>query len=234
MDAMDVLGALLGRKGSSNRGGGSADILKEMMGGRKSAPAPPRQRTHPRAQQPSTIEGAARSLEEMLGVGRESTRSVPSPPMPSRPRQAPPVTEARLPERTPEPRVPERSGMDAQSEMLVRAMISAAKSDGSIDQAEQEHVVKQFGQLSQDEVNFLKQEFARPVDVRELAWSVPIGLEEHVYTVSLLAIDLDENKEAQYLGELAHGLRLSPQKCNEIHRQYRAPEIFGSAEESVG
>ena len=64
------------------------------------------------------------------------------------------------------------------------------------------------------------------MDVKDLAWSVPRGMEEQVYAISLLAIDLDEQKEANYLADLAHGLRLNLARCNEIHRKYRAPEIF--------
>ncbi|TWT82007.1 hypothetical protein CA13_34620 [Planctomycetes bacterium CA13] len=221
MDAMDVLGALLGQK--SKKGGAGAQILKDMLGGgKRPAPAPPKSRTSSRMQRPNTIDGAAKSLEDILGVSNErhqtrtQSRSAPS---------APSMPKAQLPERSRQAPAAD-APMNAQSEVLVRAMISAAKSDGQIDQAEQDNILKQFGQVSQDEVAFLRAEFAKPIDVRELAWSVPLGLEEQVYSVSLLAMDLDENKEAQYLGELARGLRLPPQKCNEIHRQYRAPEIF--------
>lgn len=116
--------------------------------------------------------------------------------------------------------------MNEQSKILLRAMVAAAKSDGQITQEEQDNVVKQLEHGSQEEINFLKQEFARPIDVREFTWSVPLGMEEQVYTMSLIAIDLDEQKEANYLADLAHGLRLAPERCNEIHQRYGAPIIF--------
>jgi len=72
----------------------------------------------------------------------------------------------------------------------------------------------------------LREELRRTVNVRDLAWSVPRGLEEQAYTISLIAIELDEQKEAEYLADLAHGLRLDPHHCNEIHRRYGAPAIF--------
>ena len=31
---------------------------------------------------------------------------------------------------------------------------------------------------------------------------------------------------SRYLKELAHGLRLLPQECNQIHAKYNAPQIF--------
>lgn len=116
--------------------------------------------------------------------------------------------------------------MNAQAEVLIRAMVMAAKADGQITRDEQEAIVKQLGDLDQEEINFLQTEFAREVDVRDFAWSVPLGLEQQVYGVSLMAMDLDEQKEATYLGELAHGLRLAPELCNSIHEQFNAPKIF--------
>ena len=105
-------------------------------------------------------------------------------------------------------------------------MVNASKSDGQVSQAEQEEILKRIDHVTQTEIDFLRTEFAKPLDVREFAWSVPLGMEEQVYALSVIAIDLDENKEAHYLGDLAHGLRLQPKRCNEIHRQYGAPEIF--------
>lgn len=120
-----------------------------------------------------------------------------------------------------------RSELDnAQAVVLIRAMINAAKSDGQLDQREQDTIVKQLGELTQEEVQFLKQEFATPLNVKEFTWSVPLGLEQQVYGLSLMAINLDQNSEARYLKDLAHGLRLDPAVCNRIHQQYKAPQIF--------
>jgi uncharacterized membrane protein YebE (DUF533 family) len=44
--------------------------------------------------------------------------------------------------------------------------------------------------------------------------------------MSLLGMKLDSRAEADYLAELAQGLRLAPQVCNQIHCRYGAPEIF--------
>lgn len=58
--------------------------------------------------------------------------------------------------------------------------------------------------------------FARPLDAREFAWSVPVGMEQQVYTTSLIAIEVDSDREDRYLRELAHGLRLAPEVCDQI------------------
>ena len=105
-------------------------------------------------------------------------------------------------------------------------MINAAKSDGDISEAEQQNILERLGNPTPDVIGFLQNEFAQPLDVREFAWNVPLGLEQKVYTMSLAAIELDVNTEAAYLRDLAHGLRLTPEVCNQIHRQFGAQEIF--------
>ncbi len=114
---------------------------------------------------------------------------------------------------------------DEQALVFVRAMINAAKADGQISQDEQQAILKQIGDTSAETVNFLRQEFNKPVDVREFAWSVPQGLEQQVYALSLMAIDLDKQSEAAYLFDLSHAMRLSAETCREIHEHYGVPPI---------
>ncbi|QDT11753.1 DUF533 domain-containing protein [Planctomycetes bacterium K23_9] len=214
MDAMDVLGALLGKKAGSGSAGGN--ILKDMLGGgrRPSPPAQTRRAPQPQSRsRPKTIGDAAKSLEDLLNVSNNHHSQRRQAPAPQR--QAPP------PQRT-----PEQESLNEQSMVLIRAMVNAAKSDGQITQDEQDAILKRMDHVSQEEIDFLRKEFAAKTDVRDFAWSVPLGMEEQAYAMSVIAIDLDEQKEAQYLGDLAHGLRLAPSRCNEIHRKYGAPEIF--------
>ncbi len=110
--------------------------------------------------------------------------------------------------------------------LIIRAMINAAKSDGSIDQAEQDNVIGKLGDVTQAEVDFIRREFNAPLDVDAFIQSIPRGMEQQIYTVSLMAIDLDSNKEARYLGQLAEGLRIQPELANQIHEQVGAPKIF--------
>jgi uncharacterized membrane protein YebE (DUF533 family) len=51
-------------------------------------------------------------------------------------------------------------------------------------------------------------------------------MEREVYAVSLMAIDLDSNPEAQYLHQLAQGVGLSADACNEIHEALGAPKLY--------
>ena len=107
-------------------------------------------------------------------------------------------------------------------------MVNAAKSDGRIDEAEQKNILEKVGtDVSQAEIDFLQKEFSAPLDVAGFARSIPKGLEQQIYAVSLTSIELDTQNEAQYLGQLAQGLNLDPQLCNQIHEHLDAPKIFG-------
>jgi len=48
-------------------------------------------------------------------------------------------------------------------------------------------------------------------------------MEQQVYTISLVAIDRYSEREANYLRDLAHGLRLAPEVCNQIHQRFNVP-----------
>jgi uncharacterized membrane protein YebE (DUF533 family) len=111
---------------------------------------------------------------------------------------------------------------DDEAIVLIRAMVNAAKADGRVTQAEQQAIIERLAQPTPEALNFLRHEFAQPLDVREFCWSVPLGMEQQVYTLTLATIDLDTNPEADYLRTLAHGLRLAPEFCNQLHQRYGA------------
>lgn len=115
---------------------------------------------------------------------------------------------------------------EKQAEILLRAMLMAAKSDGEIDAAEREKLTQHLGDVSPEEAAFVKQEMSSPVDVQGLVASVPQGMEQQVYLMSLTAIDLDSQAEAQYLHQLAQGLGIDQQACNAIHQQYGVPVLY--------
>ena len=128
----------------------------------------------------------------------------------------------------PAPQQAELQQANDQAVLMIRAMVNAAKSDGRVDQTEQENIISKLGSdVSEAEINFLKQEFAAPLDVAGFARSVPNGLEQQIYALSLTSIDLDTQNEAQYLGQLAQGLNIDANLCNQIHDQVGAPKIFG-------
>ncbi|MEE9447260.1 MAG: DUF533 domain-containing protein [Arenicellales bacterium] len=113
-----------------------------------------------------------------------------------------------------------------QATLIIRAMINAAKSDGSIDQAEQDNIISKLGDISADEAAFVRAEFAAPLDAEAFARSIPNGMQQQIYALSLSAIDLDTNSEAQYLHTLAQGLGINAQVANQIHEQLGAQKIY--------
>ncbi|MCF6190674.1 MAG: tellurite resistance TerB family protein [Cocleimonas sp.] len=111
---------------------------------------------------------------------------------------------------------------ESEAEVLLRAMIYAAKADGHLDDAEKNKILENLG----DERSFVENELMSPRDVEGFIRSVPRGMEKQVYMMSLFAIDLDSNEEAHYLDELAKGLNISHQDCNAIHEKLGAPAIY--------
>ena len=114
-----------------------------------------------------------------------------------------------------------------QATLLLKAMINAAKSDGTLDDGERENITGQLGQIDQDEVDFINDELAKPLDTQGFIREVPEGLGNQVYIMSLTAIDLDSNPEANYLHELATGLGIQPEIINQIHEKVGAPKLYG-------
>jgi hypothetical protein len=110
--------------------------------------------------------------------------------------------------------------------LALRAMIQAVKCDGELDETEKRKLMDQMGEASREEVAFVNAELQRPVDVDGLARQVPNGMEEQVYIVSLMGIDLDNQREASYLAALAKALELSPQEVNGLHDRMGAPRMF--------
>ena len=121
----------------------------------------------------------------------------------------------------------EFSQRNAQAELLLRSMINAAKCDGDIDQQEQQKIIGHLGDdVSTTEIEFVRNEMTRPLDVAAFVHSVPKGMEQQVYVMSLLGIDLDSQAEARYLDQLAKALRISQDQCNALHTKVGVPTLY--------
>lgn len=119
------------------------------------------------------------------------------------------------------------AGQNTQAELLLRGMINAAKSDGQIDQAEQKQIMEQLGDVTQEEIDFVRNEMAQPLDLDAFVRSVPQDLTQQVYLMSLLGIKLDSQAEAQYLDRLAKAMRISAESVNQIHAKLGVPNLYG-------
>ena len=109
---------------------------------------------------------------------------------------------------------------------MLRAVIQAVKCDGDLDDDERQRLTQAMGEADQREVQAVNAELQRPVDVKGLARAVPAGLEPQIYMVSLMAINLDQKAEAEYLHKLAGELDLSPDQVNAIHDRAGAQRLY--------
>jgi len=224
----NILGSLLGGGQSGQQGGGLGDLLGSVLGGGQKN-VQPQSGGHSGGSMGDLLGsllgggstnssglGGQGGLGGLLGSALSKYAQVQNPNMPN------PAPDAK--EHLPEGIELEKAAEHAT--IIIRAMINAAKSDGTIDKEEQEKIIAKMGDLSEEEVAFLRREFNAPLDVEGFIKSVPKEMQQQVYAVSLMAIDLDNNKEAGYLARLAEGFGISPQFANEIHEHLGAPKIF--------
>jgi uncharacterized membrane protein YebE (DUF533 family) len=103
---------------------------------------------------------------------------------------------------------------------LLRAMISAAKADGHVDAKEQANIFAQMDRLnvSAEDKVFVMDELRKPLDVDAVARAARTPEEAaELYTVSLLAIDVDNPSERGYLALLAARLGLDDKLVAHLH-----------------
>ena len=105
-------------------------------------------------------------------------------------------------------------------------MCHAAKVDGSVNRQEQDAILGRLGDVTEEELGFVRKELDAPLDVTQFCRSVPDDLAESVYAFSMMAIQLDTLKGAAYLGRLAQGLHLDGRTCEALHSKVGAPILF--------
>lgn len=118
----------------------------------------------------------------------------------------------------------ELQGVDAdrRSQLLLRAMVGAAKADGHIDDQERQRIVGQIKELNLDPETeqLLQMEVNRAVDVAALARevnSLPARIE--TYLASAFVIDIDNPEERDYLNRLAEALGLDRELAKSIEAE---------------
>ena len=111
------------------------------------------------------------------------------------------------------------AGQDAV--LLIRAMIAAANADGVIDEEERNRILKKLEtvDLSDQEHSFIVKELLSPARLEDIVAQVKSpGMAKMVYTVSLLAIEVDTDAERAYMNTLAQQLSLNESDLNDIYR----------------
>lgn len=123
-------------------------------------------------------------------------------------------------------RFDEEQESEAEAAVLLRCMISAIKADRKMDATEKQRLMQAVDNPSRAEVDFINRELSAPLNLDALMNDIPRGMEEKAYSVSLMAIDLDQREEAEYLHQLASGLGLDPREVDAIHDRMGPPRLY--------
>jgi uncharacterized membrane protein YebE (DUF533 family) len=141
------------------------------------------------------------------------------------------VAQNRAPEIAPPPKdtpfLPSGRAANDRAQLILTAMIAAAKADGHIDQQEQNRIFQRLDKLSVDSEAkaYVMDQLRAPLDLDAIvrqAQSPEVAME--VYAASLLAIDPDHPAEKAYLQMLAARLGLADDLVREIHELAAASE----------
>ncbi len=114
----------------------------------------------------------------------------------------------------------ERQALEQKAEIVLKAMINAAKADGQIDRGEIQRIVgklKETG-MAEEAQQYVMTEMQKPIDTPALVAAVrgQPALAAQVFAASLLAIEVDTPAEKKYLDQLEAGLGLQPEVAQRI------------------
>ena len=116
----------------------------------------------------------------------------------------------------------EEDAAEGRSQILMRAIIAAAKADGHIDDDELRKIKDKIAELELDNESseFIKVELAKPLNAAEVASGAdsPTTAAE-IYLVSYLLMGEQNAQEKAYLHDLAQQLGLKPTLVAELERK---------------
>ena len=114
----------------------------------------------------------------------------------------------------------ERQQLEQNSEIVLKAMINAAKADGQIDQGEIQRIVGKLQEsgMGKEAQQYVLTEMTKPLNTQALIASAKgqPAFGAQIYAASLLAIEVDTPEEKKYLDQLAAGLGLNPEVTQRI------------------
>lgn len=114
----------------------------------------------------------------------------------------------------------DRQQLEHHAELILKAMINAAKADGRIDPGEVKRIVGKLQEdgIQENDQQYLIMEMQKPMETEQLIAAAQ-GRQDvaaQIYAASLLAIEVDTPAEKTYLEQLASGLRLAPEVTQQI------------------
>ncbi len=112
--------------------------------------------------------------------------------------------------------------LEQHEELVLTAMINAAKSDGRIDEKEIERIVGKLQENGTDpeDQRYVLVQMQKPMETESLISAVTgrPELAAQIYAASLMAIEVDTPSEKSYLEKLASGLCLGPDVTRRIEQ----------------
>ena len=108
------------------------------------------------------------------------------------------------------------------AEIILLAMIDAAKSDGQVDATELNKIMSnlQSSGIGQEGVNYVINKLKSPMETAKIVSAVRgrPDLAAQVYSASLMAIDVDTEAERKYLDKLAKAMGLNSEVIRNIEQ----------------
>ena len=201
----DLLGSLMGagqsvkqRVGGDNlAAGGIGALLGALMGGSRSTTA-------------NTLGGGMMGLLGMMAYKALKNSMASSSGISS---------QASVPQ-TYTPSTPQQQASDA--EIIITAMIDAAKADGQVDAEEFQRITSslQKNGLGQEGLNYVIQKLQGPMETAKIVAAVKgrPELAAQVYSASLMAITVDTDAERIYLNKLGKAMGMSDELMQNIEQ----------------
>jgi uncharacterized membrane protein YebE (DUF533 family) len=216
----DVLSGMLGQ-GSGKSGGGIADVLTGMLGEAGKAVG---------GNKNLAVGGLGALVGALLGGGGKSAGGALGGGLMAllgalafNALKSSGQKKVQIPDGLLEPKTAsDKKNLENSSELVLRAMINVAKSDGQIDQNEINRIMGKFNEAGVDTEgqNYVKNQLQQPMETQQLiaeAKGKP-ELAAQMYAASLLAIEVDTQAEKDYLDQLAAGMCLTPQVTEHIQQ----------------
>ena len=126
---------------------------------------------------------------------------------------------------------PSPKQQESDAEIIITAMIDAAKSDGQVDPAELSRIMETMKSsgIGQEGVNYVIQKLQGPMETAKIIAAVNgrPELAAQVYSASLMSIDVDTDAERRYLDKLANAMGLSPAVVRNIEQMTSANNSGG-------
>ncbi len=121
----------------------------------------------------------------------------------------------------------EKAELARNAELVLRAMINAAKADGRVEESEIRRILGKVQESGADAqaLEHLASELKKPMETEALVGAATGNpqLAAQIYSASLLAIEVDTAEEKEYLERLAAALGLEPEVTRRIHQELGLP-----------